>query len=311
MCLAGCPYDLIYNTRQTLERLETCPRFTYVPRLVVRTLEERGDQVVVRGEDAQTGAPRELRAARCFVAAGVIPSARIVLESLGWVDRPVRLLDSQYNVLPLLAVRATPGVETEALHTLCQIFLEVDDPKLSRHNIHCQLYTYNTLFKAALGKTAGGLLVRLPLVPKAILGRLMVALCYLHSDDSGGVQLRLERKVGTARGALVAEPERTPKTARVVRGLGRTLLRHAPALGFAAAAPAVHIASPGRGYHSGGTFPMNAHPSDAQTDVLGRLAAWRRVHLVDASIMPTIPSATITYSVMANAHRIASRVMES
>jgi choline dehydrogenase-like flavoprotein len=167
------------------------------------------------------------------------------------------------------------------------------------------------LFKAALGKTAGGLLARLPLVPKLILGRLMVALCYLHSDDSGGVQLRLERKVGTARGALVAEPKRTPRTARVVRGLGRKLLRHAPALGFAAAAPAVHIASPGRGYHSGGTFPMNAHPSDAQTDVLGRLAAWRRVHLVDASVMPTIPSATITYSVMANAHRIASRVMES
>jgi choline dehydrogenase-like flavoprotein len=139
----------------------------------------------------------------------------------------------------------------------------------------------------------------------------MVALCYLHSDDSGGVHLHLERAKGTQRGRLVAEPVRAPRTAQVVRKLGRKLLRHAPALGFAAAAPAVHMASPGRGYHSGGTFPMSASPGDGQTDVLGRLEAWRRVHLVDASIMPTIPSATITYSVMANAHRIATRGMES
>jgi hypothetical protein len=30
------------------------------------------------------------------------------------------------------------------------------------------------------------------------------------------------------------------------------------------------------------------------------------VHAVDATVFPTIPSTTITYSVMANAHRIAS-----
>jgi choline dehydrogenase-like flavoprotein len=92
ICLAGCPYDLIYNTRQTIERLESEHRFSYLPGLVVRTLEERGEQVVVRAEDANSGASRELRAERCFLAAGVIPSARIVLESLGWEERTTSCL---------------------------------------------------------------------------------------------------------------------------------------------------------------------------------------------------------------------------
>jgi choline dehydrogenase-like flavoprotein len=34
------------------------------------------------------------------------------------------------------------------------------------------------------------------------------------------------------------------------------------------------------------------------------LRGWRRIHLVDASVLPDIPATQITFSVMANAHRI-------
>ena len=306
MCLLGCPYDLIFNTRQTLDRIGSEPRFTYLSGLVVRTVEERRDQVVIKAEDARTGALRELRADRCFLAAGVIATTRIVLESLGWVERPVSLINSQHGTLPLLALRATPGVEREELHTLCQIFLEVDDQELSHHNIHCQIYTYNNLYESSLQKASWGRFARLPGIRGWLLGRLMVALCYLHSDDSGRIQVRLERPGGERLGALVADIKRSQQADRVMRGLAWKLLRHAPELGFAAAAPAVHIDNPGWGHHTGGAFPMVARPVDGQTDLAGRLSAWRRIHLVDASVFPTIPSATITYSVMANAHRIAT-----
>jgi choline dehydrogenase-like flavoprotein len=63
---------------------------------------------------------------------------------------------------------------------------------------------------------------------------------------------------------------------------------------------------PGRGYHSGGTFPMRRSPSTFESDTLGRLPGWERVHAVDASILTDIPATTITFSVMANAHRIGS-----
>jgi len=41
-----------------------------------------------------------------------------------------------------------------------------------------------------------------------------------------------------------------------------------------------------------------------ETDTSGRPAGWRRVHAVDATVLPSIPATTITLTVMANAHRI-------
>ena len=64
------------------------------------------------------------------------------------------------------------------------------------------------------------------------------------------------------------------------------------------------IAEPGRSFHSGGSFPMSQAPRGFQTDLLGRLPGWKRVHAVDATVFPSIPATTITFSAMANAHRI-------
>src|SRR5262249_30660171 len=205
-CLIGCPYDLILNTRQILDRIRPEPRFRYLPGPVVRRVHERGDRVVVQAEDAGTGAARELTADRCFLAAGVLATARIVLESLRWRDRPLTLLDSQHSVLPLLGLRAVPDVEREELHTLCQVFLDVSDPHLSRHNINCQIYTYNNLYEEVLAKMVGPL-ARTRWIRGALLGRIMVALCYLHSDESGRIRLRLDRRGGGRPDALVAELE--------------------------------------------------------------------------------------------------------
>jgi hypothetical protein len=66
----------------------------------------------------------------------------------------------------------------------------------------------------------------------------------------------------------------------------------------------VHVAEPGRSYHGGGTFPMREQPGPFESDTLGRPHGWKRVHAVDATILPGIPATTITLSVMANAHRI-------
>ena len=78
--------------------------------------------------------------------------------------------------------------------------------------------------------------------------------------------------------------------------------------------PGLQIAPPGRGFHSGGTFPMTTSPCAAgpfHSDILGRPAGLQRIHIVDSAIFPSIPATTITLSVMANARRIASRYGDS
>ena len=49
---------------------------------------------------------------------------------------------------------------------------------------------------------------------------------------------------------------------------------------------------------------MREQPGPFESDTLGRPQGWNRVHAVDATVLPSIPGTTITFSVMANAHRI-------
>jgi choline dehydrogenase-like flavoprotein len=91
-----------------------------------------------------------------------------------------------------------------------------------------------------------------------------------------------------------------------VRRVLRKLTRLNRQIGAVPIPPLLQVATPGRGFHSGGSFPMRRQPSPFECDVLGRPAGWQRVHVVDATTFPTIPATTITLTAMANAHRIAS-----
>ncbi len=97
-----------------------------------------------------------------------------------------------------------------------------------------------------------------------------------------------------------------PMAKTEVRRIVFKLLKQSRRLGAIPLIPMLKFGEPGRSFHSGGSFPMVRQPNGFQTDLLGRPAGWRRVHAVDATIFPSIPATTITLSVMANAHRIAS-----
>jgi len=49
---------------------------------------------------------------------------------------------------------------------------------------------------------------------------------------------------------------------------------------------------------------MSRNPQPFECDLTGRPHGWSCVHAVDATVLPSIPATTITFSVMANAHRI-------
>jgi choline dehydrogenase-like flavoprotein len=70
--------------------------------------------------------------------------------------------------------------------------------------------------------------------------------------------------------------------------------------------PMLQLGEPGRGFHTGGTFPMSTKPAGFESDLLGRPAQMKRLHVIDASSLPSIAGTTITYTVMANAHRIGT-----
>lgn len=289
-CLNGCPRALIYSARQSLAALRA-QGLVYQSGVTIARVEETagGAQAVARDG-------RVFEGARLFVAAGVLNSAEIMLRSRG--AAAATLLDSQYYIFPLLQRGASPDVRREAAHTLAQLFVEIDDPAISPFGVHLQVYGYNDIVGAMLDAKLGRLRRIFP--AGLLLNRMMIVQGYLHSDQSGTLDVTL----GTA--GLSVTPKPNPVAAATV---GRVLAKLTRAAGMVKAVPLrplLQITPPGRGFHAGGSFPMAERPTAGQTDRLGRFPGWRRIHLVDASVFPSIAATTITLTAMANAWRIGA-----
>jgi choline dehydrogenase-like flavoprotein len=302
LCLYGCPHNLIYNSADALAALRANPNFTYAPNVIVTRLDESAGQVRITAKSRAVGTPLTFQADRLYLACGPIASTQILLESMQAFDTPLRLIDSCLFLLPLLRLAAAGNVAEERLHTLSQVFLEIIDPAVSPRTVHVQIYTYNDLYPEALQRKLG------PLYPlfKNNLSRVLIGQGYLHSDFSPGIHLTLtKRPSGAARELLLqAEPPAAQTAPTIARAI-KKLRGQWRATRMFPISPALQISQPGRGFHTGGTFPMARHPGRFQTDILGHPTGFSRVHVVDATVFPSIPATTITLSVMANARRIA------
>ena len=301
-CMYGCPYHCIFNSTDVVGELRADSRFAYQRDVIVTALRERADRVAIEGFDRRTHAPLAFEADRAYLAAGVISTAQIFLRSQSAYDRPLPLRDSQYFLFPLVLARRTRGVRTESLYTLSQVFIELCHPRISRHTVHLQVYTYSDIIGEAVRKTFGPLARPLELLARQLEERMVIVQGYLHSDESRTIEMTLKREGEKDRLHLKALPN--PETRRAVKRVLRELLRQAHRLGGVALPPMLQLAEPGRGFHCGGSLPMREKPQPFESDCLGRPHGWTRIHAVDATVLPGAPATTITLSVMANAHRI-------
>jgi choline dehydrogenase-like flavoprotein len=307
LCMYGCPYGYIFNSEQTLLELGRNPNFTYRSNAVVTRVQETGAQAGATGYERTSREPFTLSAQRVYLATGVVATAKIVLQSLGIYDRPVRLKDSQYYLFPLVLTRSGGDVQRESLHTLSQMFIEIFDSEITPRSVHLQVYSYSDLIGQAVRQPFGPAAPLVEWLARALERRMLVVQGYLHSDHSSKIAIRLLKGEPDR---LRLEAELNPQVRPTIRRVLRKLRRHGRQFGAWPLSPMLQIAEPGRGFHNGGSFPMRRQPGELETDILGRLPGWSRIHIVDASVLPDVPATQITFSVMANAHRIGSAAGE-
>lgn len=299
LCMYGCPHQLIYSADQSLGGLVGTGRLHYRSGVTVRSFRESAEGVSLQAVDL-SGKPLTIEAERVFLGAGVLNTTAVLLRSLQMYDNPVQIRDSQYFLLPLLRVRGTAGVVKEPLHTLAQLYLEIIDEAISPYSIHLQTYTYNDLFRAPVMAALGPFRKMFPV--ETFLGRLMLFQGYLHSVHSAPITAMLERN-GEG-DVLKLHSAADPGTKKRVLKLAMKLAGLMRRTGVMPLIPLLQMGKPGRGFHSGGSFPMSDVPKPGESDVLGRPYGLRRVHAVDSTVLPSIAATTITYTAMANAWRI-------
>jgi len=307
MCLYGCPYGLIYSAQTTLERTLTGhASFTHRPGFVVTRLLEGHGAVTIEAVSRDSATTHRLEASRVYLAAGAIASTAILLNSLDAHGARVPLRQSDHFLLPLALDASAGRVASERLHTLSQMFIEILDRSISRHAVHLQLYTYNDLYlRMAKDRLGAASALVAPLVTRLI-ERIVMIKGYLHSDDSSGIAATLEPRA--AYPTLRLEAARDARSRAAIRAVAKLLMRDRKRIGAFPVRVGLRTGLPGSGVHVGGSFPMRRQPGDFESDILGRPIGFTRIHVVDATVFPTIPAAPPTLTIMANAFRIASGV---
>jgi choline dehydrogenase-like flavoprotein len=302
LCLHGCPNELIFNTKLVVEELKEHPNFSYIPNFIVDTISENSHSVSIFGKKFNE-AIQEI-GERVYLACGTINSAFILLKSMGETTREFTIKDSQYFVIPLLRKATVKNIELEKLHTLAQIFLELKPFKSLSFPAHLQIYTYNDLYADLLRKKLGPLQALSKPIEALFLGRLLTIQGYLHSNDSSTIKANLVAINGDYK--LNLRGDINPIARKAAYEIARLLQQNKKSINGHVISPLMQFGIPGQGSHIGGIFPMSRNPKPYEVDLMGRPLGYERLHIVDSSILPTIAAPTITFTVMANAHRIGS-----
>lgn len=300
-CQHGCPKELIYSSAHTLNELIKHPKFTYIPHMYVERIKETSDGVTIFATRSNTKDNINFQGSQVFLACGTLMSTLIVLRSTAAYQQKIQFTDSTHFMLPALMRSRVTDVAHEKLFTLCQLFLRLNNSAISKQATCLQLYTYMDHYSQQMQQLFKGAYPLVARLMNPILDRLVVMQCFLDSQESHKFTMTLlnEQQI-----QLDAVPN--PQVAVIVKRLIHFLMKNSQQLGIIPIKPMLKISKIGRSFHYGCSMPMRENPTGFATDVLGRPPTFKRLHVVDASVLPSIAAGSITPTIMANAYRIAS-----
>jgi choline dehydrogenase-like flavoprotein len=307
-CLWGCPREALYTPSITLRECLGDPGFTYLPGLEVRHFRvdpERRITAVV-AISLEDGSWREIPVERLVLAAGTLQSAGIVLRSVhaatGEVARLPGLMDNRQVLVPFVNLRRV-GRRYRAdryQYHLLGLGLASEDP---RAHVHGQLTTLKTaLMHPIIQQLPFDLRTSLG-IARAAHGALGVVNLNFHDTRREQNAVTLAEEGGALRVAIEYAPpaDEPARLGDAVRRLRAALWR----LGCLVPPGMAHMRPMGASVHYAGTFPMTRDPRPWTTDDGGRSRDFSNLWFADGSTFPSLPAKNLTFTLMANATRIA------
>lgn len=307
-CLWGCPVRALYTPAFTLPELQRYPGFEYLPGWKVGHFRyEEGRVRSVVAEPVGGGPARVFPVERVVLAAGALNTSEIVLRSVhaatGEFVRLTGLMDNRQVLVPFVNLRmiGRPFRNDRYQYHLLGIGLRTP---AAREYVHCQV----TTLKAAMMHP---ITQRLPfdLGTAAAVARLTHAALGLinlnfHDTRRDANHLSLEPAGdGSLRLAIEYRPD-SDEAGRLDDALGR-VRKALRTLGCLVPPGMQHVRPMGASVHYAGTIPM-AGGGRFTTDANGRSRDWDNLWIADGASFPFLPSKNITFTLMANAARIAA-----
>ena len=311
-CLWGCPTRAFYTPLITLEECRTFSRFEYVPnRFVRRFTFDAGRRItglVAAGLDGdrEETFPVETLA----LAAGTLSTAQIFLNSIyeqsGEVATLSGLMDNRQILMPFVNLRMLGKPCSAESYQYHQVGMGLTGDRPEEY-IHGQITTLKTgLFHPVIQQFPLDLRSATS-VFRQIHAALGVANINLHDTRRAENLVTLAPAPGSEHPRLSIRYEAASSEQDLLQ---RTIRRTAKALrrlGCIVPPGMTHIRPMGASVHYTGTLPMSAQRHTYTTSPLCRSHDFDNLFVVDGSTFPFLPAKNLTFTLMANAVRVATQ----
>jgi hypothetical protein len=312
-CLWGCPVEALYTPSQTLAECQSKARFEYLGAHCASHFKTDGNRRIrsLVVEPVAGGEARELSVETLVLAAGTLSSSRIVLESIHR-ERGLRialegLMDNRQILAPFLNLRliGRPFEPESYQYNQLAIGLEGNRPE---EYVHCLVTTLKTaLLHPIVQNVPFDLHTSLFLFRNlhAALGLINVN---FHDTRRKGSSVSLEPAGDGSHPRLRIHYSPPEDEEGRIAGTLRRLRRLLWQLGCVVPPGMVHVRPMGASVHYAGTFPMSASPRPFTVSARCRSHDFDNLYLVDGASFPFLPAKNITFTLMANAARVATQV---
>lgn len=311
-CLWGCPVGALYTPEHTLAECRRYDGFRYEPdTLALGFAFDEGRRIrALRTRPVAGGPERELPVETLALAAGTLSTARLFLaswrEATGRSPELAGLMDNRQVLVPFVNPRRIGRPYEPRSYQYHQLSLGLAS-ETPREYVHGQITTLTTA-------QAHPILAAMPVDARTAAfvfrnARAALGLVNLNFHDSRRetCNVRLESRDDGGAPALCARYRPPDDEPRRIRDALRRLRRSLRALGCVVAPGATHVRPMGASVHYAGTLPMSEESRPFTVSTEGRSHDFENLFVVDGSTFPFLPAKNITFTLMANAIRIAER----
>ena len=300
LCFHGCPHDLIYSTSDLFDSFIKNHKIKYIPNIKVNSFDEVMDEVIVSTKNLKSNKIEEFRGKYLFLGSGSISSTKILMNTLK-IKNDIYLSCKDQYVAPIYLKFKSRLDYTQKYNTLSEIFIEVKDKKVCEKNVHIQIYPFSDI-----------VLSFLPFFKKFfakyfnfIFKKLMIAQILIPSKFSPIIKVSLGEKK-----SLVLESQENNESGKIVKRIIKKL-NDKNLLCFKIMSKLMIRLGVGGSQHLGSSFKMHKVPSKFETDTSGRPFGFKRIHVIDSTVLPNLPTATLVFATMSNSIRIAKKVINN
>ncbi len=298
-CMWGCHTGAVYNAAVEVLSLKKHFNFTLMTLTKVQAIRKNGSNYTIETINTSGNSNSIYSAPRIIVAAGTIPTTRLILDFQNRVEHTVPLATSPaFGFAMLMPKRLGHTIEKQGFG-LAQLSY--------KHALSNDVndYSYGLIYEGDSFSLAD-LATVMPITNRSALGllriilpSLMIGLGYLPSKYVSNTA-KLSKS-----GHLTIEGQNSDQYSDAMKIASESIKRSFNKLGVWVLPRSLRPFEPGADAHYAGTLPMGKELTRN-----GELNNYPGIFIADGAALPSLPAKNPTLTIMANADRIATHIAQ-